>query len=165
MLAYLKEKNLVISLLTIIMDGIMVYFIPAYYQQLNYFYPMLTISLIPFLYHGNERKYYQDVFLLGIIYDLLFSNLLLFNAFIFLFLGKINYKTLKWLKNNCFSFLLLIIINIILYDLICFLLVLFTKYNNVSIMNLFYKIEHSLPLNILSGFWFYLYSKKKNHYS
>ena len=50
MLASYKEKKFwIISLLIIILDGLIIYFIPSYFNNLNYLYPMLTVSLIHFI--------------------------------------------------------------------------------------------------------------------
>ena len=59
---------------------------------------------------------------------------------------------------------MLTIINIIVYDTICFLLVFLTNYEIVTVSDLIYKIKHSLFLNILSVivFWF-LFKKDINH--
>ena len=160
LVSYKEKRYWIISILVLFLDGIISYYLPSYFNKLSLFYPMLTISLIPFLYSGNKRKYYYFVFILGIIYDLLYCNIFLFNALIFLFLSKIDIKVLKLLKDNFFLYLGLIVLNIVIYDGICFFLLILTKYANYPINHLFYKIEHSLLLNILSGIWFFFIFKK-----
>ena len=164
MLVFYKEKKyLIISLLSIILDGLILYLIPGYFHNINYFYPMLTISLIPFLYYDNIKDYYYFIFIIGIIYDLLYSNLFLFNSLIFLFLSKVDIKFLKLMKNNLFTYILLVIINILLYDLILFILISIS--NNIFIINeYFYKIARSLLLNILMSIIYYLIFKRKINY-
>ncbi len=160
MLALFKEKKyLIISIIIIILDGVIVYFMPSYFNKLNFFYPMLTISLIPFLYQENTRKYYQLLFFLGIIYDLLYSNLFLFHPLVFLLLGKIDIYVLKFLKNNMIVYYLLILINILIYDGILFILVFITNYEIVTINDYIYKIRNSL-INIIFGSFYYLIFNK-----
>lgn len=162
MLVFYKEKKLlVISVIIILLDGLITYYIPCYYNQLSFFFPMLTISFIPFLFNGNLKKYYQLSFVIGIIYDLLYSNLFLFNAFCFLFLSKINIKLMKLFENSLLFYILLVILNIFLYDATCFLLVYLTNYQAVTLNDFFYKIEHSMLLNILSVFVYYFWLKKR----
>ena len=164
MYLYLKEKKyLIISIIIIILDGILIYFIPYAYHDINYFYPMLTISLIPFLYYDNIKDYYKFIFVIGIIYDLLYSNLFLFNSLIFLLLAKINIKLLKLMKNILFTYLLSVIINIVLYDLILFVLVSIVN-NSLIINEYFYKISRSLFLNIIVSILYYLIFKRKTTY-
>ena len=155
MLVYYKEKKyVIISLLVIILDGLIVYYIPSYFNQLNYFYPMLTVSLIPFLYKGKNNYYYKYVFVLGIIYDLLYSNIFLFNALIFLIISKIASKILLFVKNNFLIYLLLIIINIFIYDGIVFLLVYFSNYQVIGFIDYLYKVKNSI-INVLTCFIYY----------
>lgn len=161
MFRFYKEKKLwTSSILIIIFDGILAYYLPSYFDNISLFYPMLTVSLIPFLFYERTKEYYELIFILGLIYDIFYSNIFLFNALIFLLLGKIDIKIMKNFKNNLFMYLLLIITNIILYDIINFFLILITNYSMVNINQLIYKIEHSLLLNILSGFVFYFWFKK-----
>ena len=162
MLWFLREKNyLLISVIMILLDGLILYFIPTYFNNLNYFYPMLLITLIPFLYHDNLKDYYKLIFILGIIYDLLYTNIFLYNAILFLIIGKMNIKILNNYKDNIIIYLILIIINIMFYDTIGFILVYLTNYQLVTIDDLLYKIIHSLILNIMSGIVYYFLFKKR----
>lgn len=162
MLASYKEKKyLIISVFIIILDGIITYFIPSYFNKLNYLYPMLTVSLIPYLYNFNTKDYYKFIFILGIIYDLFYSNIFFFNAFIFLILGIIDIKIFKVFNVNIIVHILLIILNIIIYDLILFILVYLTNYQCLTIIDYFYKIKNSLILNIIFGMIFYCIKFKK----
>lgn len=160
MLRFYKEKKFLISLLVIMLDGIIVYFIPSFMNKLNYFFPMLTISLIPFL--SKSKKDYLYIFIVGIIYDLLYSNIILYHAIIFFCLGIINQKINKYFNSGILFFILLAILNIIFYDTISFLLVLLSNYQSVTINDLIYKIEHSILLNIMSVFVYYFLFKKKS---
>ena len=153
MLVSYKEK-IIISLLIIILDGILAYFLFSYVNNIKYFYPMLTISLIPFLYKESSKNYLKLLFFLGIIYDLLYSNLFLFHPMIFILLGKVNLRIIQLLKENIFSYMLLIIIDILIYDGIFFLLVLIANYEMVTYMDYFYKIEYS-SFNVLLAFIYY----------
>ena len=162
MLVYLKEKRFwIISLVIIIIDGIITYFIPSYFNKLNYLYPMLTISLIPFLYNFSTKDYYRFIFILGIIYDLLYSNFFLLNAFVFLLIGYIDIAITRIFKVNIIVYITLIILNICIYDFILFVLVCLTDYQSLSIMDYFYKIKNSIILNLIFGIICYLIKFKK----
>lgn len=165
MLASLREKKIIISLFVVMLDGVITYLIPSYFNKLSLFYPMLTVSLIAFLFDGNLKKYYKLCFFLGIVYDLLYSNIFLFNGFLFLLLSKIDSKVMKYVKNSFLFFVILVLFNIIIYDTICFLLILITNYQVVNISDLIYKIEHSILLNILSVFVYFFLFKKTAQYA
>ena len=161
---YREKKYLLTSLIVLLLDGVLIYFIPSFFHHLNYLYPMLTVSMIPFLYDDEEKKYYLIIFFLGIIYDLLYSNIFLYNAIIFSFLAIINQKIRKYFKDNLLLFMFLTVINILLYDSISFILITLTNYQEVSILDLIYKVKHSLVLNMLSVFVFWFMLKKNKRY-
>lgn len=151
-----------IIILTIFLDGILVYYLPSYFNNLSLFYPMLTVTLISLLYHYCPlKKYYRMCFIVGIIYDLLYSNIFLYHALLFLLLAKINSKVYKVFKANLILKILLVIINIIIYDAIGFMIIKFSYYMTVDINDLFYKISHSLLLNIMLVFVDSFFFKKK----
>ena len=156
MLVFLREnKKRIIIILALLLDGIIVYYYPSY-QKINLFYPMLTISLIAFL--TNQKNY--NLFLLGFIYDLLYSNIFFYNAIVFYLLGKMNYFFKRNFNNNIMVYLILTIINIILYDTLTYFFVLITEYHSIAISFLIYKIKNSLILNILVVFVYYFLFKK-----
>ena len=160
MLASYKEK-IIISIIIVFLDGIVTYYIPSYFNKINIFYPMLTISLIPFLYSYNIKDYYKLCFIIGIIYDLLYSHLFLFHGLFFLLLSKINIKIMKYFNNSLLLYLFLIILNIVLYDTTLFLLTYLSNYQIILFSDLLYKIRNSLLLNVLSGFVYYFWFKKR----
>lgn len=114
-----------------------------------YLYPEIALVLIVFLF-TKKKDYLKKVFILGIIYDLLYSNIFMYNALIFLLLGKINKKIFNVLKENNFIKIIVLIINIIIYDIINYSVIIISKYQVLSINNLLDKISRSIIINILS---------------
>ncbi len=156
MLVYYKESKLVlISVLLIILDGILTLLIPSYFNHLNYFYPMLTISLIPFIYVLSKKNFLILILIMGVIYDLFYSTIIFYHVIIFLLLVLVDKKIIQYIRPNLWLFIILVIINIVVYDTISFSLIVLTNYSTVTINDLIYKISHSLILNILSVFVFY----------
>ena len=45
-------------ILIIFLDGLIVYFFPGYFNQINFLYPMLTVSLIIFLFFTENILFY-----------------------------------------------------------------------------------------------------------
>ena len=118
------------------------------------FYPSLNCK-------DHSKNYYKSLFILGIIYDLLYSNIFLFHALLFLILGKISIKIFKIVKSNLLVYLFLIILNILIYDGIIFTLICITNYQSVSLLDYYYKIRCSLLLNIIFGIISYTLKKRK----
>ena len=139
----------ILILITILLDTILSYFIPIYFNKLNYFFPLLTLTLIVFLYGKVKDKYYfRLVFIMGFLYDILFSYIFLFNSLVFLILAKFIKKINKYIRYNVLTNFIIVIVCIFLYDFFLFLLVYLTKYNTVTLKDLFYKFSHSLILNL-----------------
>ena len=156
----------IIIIITIILDYLLSYFIPSYFNNLTLFYPMLTLTLVIFL-HNKTSNYLKTIFIIGFIYDLLFSYIFFFNSLIFLLFGKLVKKIDKLIRTNYLVNILLVIVCIFLYDLILFMLVKLSNYNVVTLSDLVYKFKNSIILNVL---YFSLLSiikipnKKKNKY-
>ena len=161
MLVYYKEKKieLIISILLVILDGIIVYYIPSYFNNISYLYPMLTISFIPFLIRKKKHNIYL-IIIIGLLYDLLYSNIFLYNVFIFCLLAYINNLISHYFKDSLLLFVSLGIINIVIYDTITFILVMITSYQTITLNDLLYKIENSILLNFMSIIFFYFWLKK-----
>ena len=149
-----------IIIISLILDGILSNFLPVI--NLSYFTPLLTLTSIfivyPF-YTKDEDKYYITSFIVGIIYDLLYTNLLFFNGIIFVliaFLVRIIYKNLNisFLKN-----ILYIILIIIVYESSTALIFMMFKLVPITLSKVVYKITHSLILNIIYGELIYLILK------
>jgi len=138
----------IIGIIIVILDGVFVYFFPSYFNELNYFYPMLSLTFLVSIY-GYSKNYLKTSFVLGFIYDLLYSSIFLYNTLIFLLLSKINKRIFSYIQINLFNKILLLLLNIILYDSINFFIINFSKYNKLVFNDLIYKISHSLLLNII----------------
>ena len=55
----------------------------------------ITIYLIYPFYKNQKLKYYIESFIIGIIYDLIFTNLLFFDGVIFLIISLVSVKIYK----------------------------------------------------------------------
>ncbi len=163
MLAYYKEKKkaLIISFILVFLDGIIIYYMPSYFNKINNFYPMLTISFIPFLIKKKSKSNLLYISLVGIVYDILYSNIFLYNTILFIILTFLNRIIMNCFKDNLLLYIFLGLINIVLYDTLSFVLVIVTSYQEVYFSDLLYKIKNSLLLNIMSIFIGYLLCKNK----
>ena len=68
---------IIIIITSIILDGLLTNYLPYLVNDLTLFTPMLTLVTIfiiyPF-YRKKIKKYYLIVFIIGITYDLLYTN-------------------------------------------------------------------------------------------
>lgn len=143
---------LLIITLSLILDGILSNIFPYTVNNLSLFTPLLTlisIYLIYPFYKKKENKYILTLFLTGIIYDLLYTNLIFYNAIIFTIIGIISKYIYKHYEINYLNIIIQIVLIVTIYELLNALIIILFNLVPMSITRLFYKITHSLLLNII----------------
>ena len=146
--------------ISIIFDYLYTFFIPSFFNNLNYFYPMFTLTYLVFIYNKIKiKKYLKLIIISGIIYDLLFSYLFLFHTILFYIYYKIINKINKYIEINIIIKLIILILFIFIYDGILFLLIYISKYNIVNFNNLIFKFSHSIIINIMFYIWLFIIFK------
>lgn len=143
---------LIIITLSLILDGILSNIFPYTVNNLSLFTPLLTlisIYLIYPFYKKKENKYILTIFLTGIIYDLLYTNLIFYNAITFTIIGIISKYIYKHYEINYLNIIIQIILIVTIYESLNALIIIIFNLVPMSISRLFYKITHSLLLNII----------------
>ena len=151
---------LIILILSFMLDGILTNFLP--YIELSLFTPLLTlvsIFLIYPLYKKTEIRYFVTLIILGILYDLFYTNLLFFNAILFLIIGFITKIIYKNLDINFIKLIIYIIGIIIIYELTTGLIIFIFNLVPITITKILYKITHSILLNVIYAELIYLVLK------
>ena len=149
--------SLIIIVISIILDGVLTNFLP--YIDLSIFTPLLTLVSIFMIYpffKKKEIKYLIIVFIIGIIYDLLYTNLLFFNAVLFLEIGLITIYIYKNYEITALRLILYIAIIISLYEFSTGIILLIFNVVPVTFYKIIYKIINSLLLNIIYSELIYL---------
>ncbi len=151
--------------LGLVLQGVLSNYLPFYINNLSFLSINLPIISLIITYTILERKkqinlFYLICFIYGIIYDLLFTNTLILHSLLFIILGFLNNLIYKKLEDKFLNFLLIIIINIFLYDILLYLLLILFKEINFNILSLVYKLYNSIFLNIIYGITIYLLTYK-----
>lgn len=140
--------------ISLLLDGILTNYLPFLPNDLSLFTPLLTITSLVLIYpffRKQEKNYYITLFIIGIIYDLFYTNLLFFHAVIFLILGVI----IKWIYKNYeitpIRIIIYISIIIICYEFLEGFILYIFQIVPVSIEKILYKIKHSLIINLVWG--------------
>lgn len=154
---------IIILIISVYFDGFLTLFLPYIVNNLSFFTPMLTLTsliiIYPF-YRKKEKYYFITLFIVGIIYDLLYTNLLFYDAVIFLLFGFIIKKIYKDLDVTHIKLSIYIIFLIIIYELSLGLFIVIFNLVPITITRLIYKITHSILLNIIYGELLFLIIKK-----
>ena len=77
----------IILIVSFLLDGILSNFLPYMVGDLSLFTPMLTIVSFVIIYPffvKNKKAYYLSSLIVGLCYDFMYTNLLFYNAILFL---------------------------------------------------------------------------------
>lgn len=136
-----------------------------YLSSLIYFTPLFTlISLIFANYYlsKNKIKYYIYSSLLGIIYDIFFTNFYVLNSLLFLICAIFIYYIFKRFKFKLLSVIFVSIFIILLYNLLTFFVLNFFMYTNYSLLDFCVIVKHFLIGNVIYSIIMYLIIKLIN---
>ena len=143
---------IIIIVISLLFDGLLTNYLPYLVNDISYFTPLFTVVSIfiiyPF-YRKNNKKYFITIFLLGFIYDLFYTNLLFYNAVIFLIIGIISRFINKNFETSFLKLIIYTVIIVVLYESISAGILFVFNIVPISFDKLFYKISHSLLLNII----------------
>ena len=142
----------IIMIISLLLDGILTNYLPYMQNNLTIFTPLFTvvsIFLIFPLYHKKEKQFFITIFILGITYDLFYTNLLFFNATLFLIIGLLTKFLYKNYEVNYLKLIAYISIIVISYESLTGLILFIFQVVPVTIPKIFYKITHSLLINII----------------
>ncbi len=154
--------SLIIVIISLLLDGILSNFLPYLYTNLSIFTPLFTLVSIFMIYpffKKKEKTYFILIFIVGIIYDLLYTNLLFFNGVLFITIGLLIKYIYKTYEITPLRLILYVIILITSYELLTSLVLLIYNVVEVTFYKVFYKIINSLVLNIIYSEIIYLIIK------
>ena len=112
-------KKILIIISSFILDIILSNVLPFMKGDLSIFTSLfvpITIYLIYPFYKNQELRYYIESFIIGIIYDLIFTNLLFFDGVIFLIISLVSVKIYKNFIVDKYKNIMYVFLIIILYE-------------------------------------------------
>ncbi|MBP3800382.1 MAG: rod shape-determining protein MreD [Bacilli bacterium] len=149
--------SLIITI-SFVIDYYLSLYLPYEKNSLSYLTPLFIPILIYLLYplFKNKKTYILVSIIIGIVYDLIYTNLLYFNGIIFLFISLITILIYKYFKNNIYLNIIYLLLIIIFYELVSVLLFIIFGVISVSIYEVFYKITHTIIINLIYGTTIYI---------
>ena len=130
------------------------------------FLPLFTITsfVITYPYFNKEKKYLFIItsFIIGVIYDIAYTNSLFINTFTFILCSLLIMLINKYIKENLISKIIINIFITIMFKIISYLLLFtfeFIKFNQNILLKGIYS---SLILNIIYGLILYIICDKIN---
>lgn len=123
----------------------------------RWFYPLFTPLAIIFMHKNNNRYLYTLI--AGFIYDIVYTDTLFLNTFIFMLLLYFIEWIFKKITFNLFNVVLVSILVIVLYRFSVFLILSVIGYINFNLINFLYGILYSL-INVIFVIIYYFIDKK-----
>lgn len=147
-------KKILIIISSFILDIILSNVLPFMKGDLSIFTSLfvpITIYLIYPFYKNQELRYYIESFIIGIIYDLIFTNLLFFDGVIFLIISLVSVKIYKNFIVDKYKNIMYVFLIIILYEFLVASIFLIFNLVPISFYDFIYKISHTLLINVVYG--------------
>lgn len=123
------------------------------------FIPLFSIISLVIIYpyfNNKDLQFLQCCVGVGLAYDLIFTNTLIFNMVIFLGIGVIIKLINFFISNNPLNITLISALSIVFYRLITYIVLCIVGYLNFNFQVLYKSIYSSLLLNVIYAFFVYL---------
>lgn len=129
----------------------------------SFFTPLFSLVSLVLIYPyfaNNDTNYLKTCAIVGVIYDLVFTNTLFFNLLIFIIIGLVIKFINIVLSNNFINVMIITMISIITYLIITYLILTLIGYKTFNLQYLVSTMSRSSLANILYSFIFYLITDK-----
>lgn len=140
----MKALILVISFL---LEGIISNFVSIN----GFFAPLFTLTALIIIYplFDEEAEYYKYALVTGFIYDLFYTDTIVFHAIIFSFMAFLISRLNLVLSDNYVNVLVIIAICILIYRIITYSFLVLVSSVSFDFMALIFSILKSLMINLI----------------
>ena len=153
---------IIYTIISFLLDGLISNFTNINIVDPSYFRTIYSVISLVISYHffENDHKYLKVLIILGILFDIVYTNTFLLNIFIFiiiyLFIKKINI----YIPNNILTINLKSLLSLTIYHTLSYLILLFAGYSNYTFNLLTLILLRSIVMTIIYTTISYLIIKK-----
>ena len=122
-------------------------------------YSVISLVII-FNYFDNDTKFLKILLIIGILFDIVYTNTFLLNIIIFLIIYLINKKINIFIPNNLFTINLKSFLSITIYHTLSYIILLLANYQNYPFKYLLLILSRSIIMTIIYTTISYLLIKK-----
>ena len=151
----------IILLISFFLEGIISNLIPSS----SLFIPLFSVVALLVLYpnfNDNKIKYYIYSGVLGLLYDLVYTNTPFINTFSFLITAFIITLICKFITVNKLNLILIVIFTLLFHETVNYLLLCIFRYRIFNNMTLIEGLYSSLIINVIYGYILYIIVEKLN---
>lgn len=153
---------IIYTIISFLLDGLLSNYMsiniidPSYFRTI---YSIISLVII-YNYFDNNTKYLKILLILGIIFDIVYTNTFLLNVVIFLIIYLVIKKINIFIPNNIFTINLKCLLLITIYHFLSYIILLLANYQNYSIKLLLLILSRSVIMTIIYTTISYLLLKK-----
>ncbi len=141
-----------IFILSFLLDGLLSIYSEFDWPFITFFSVIALVLVYPYFLH-HDKNYFKACLILGIAYDLIYTNTIFFNMLLFLLLGVIIKKMYDYFTNNILNSILINLIVILFYLLCSYFILILIGYLPLDISLI---IDNLLSIIIINNIYFIL---------
>lgn len=123
-------------------------------------FSLLSLVLIYPYFYNKDNYFIGSAVILGIFYDIVYTNTLFLNAIVFGLIAYLIIKIFGYFTRNIVNTYLLALLIIVIYRVFIFLFLCLIQAINFNLLNLLYSIANSILVNGIYLSVFYLLLNK-----
>ena len=159
--------SIVFLFISLLLQGMLSLYLPFtsnHFTFLSYNFIIITLVLIYPIYHKKRQisLYYIICILYGLLFDLLYTNALVIDSLLFLFIGMFVKMLYVKFSENFLNLFFIIVLSQLLYDILFYLLLVLFRGISFSLWPLLYQFVNCVFLNLIYSFiWYNIVAKYK----
>ena len=152
---------IVYTIVSFLLDGLVSNFISGSIHNSSMFNTIYSVIALVIIYNyfDNNSKFLKILFVLGILFDIVYTNTFLLNIFIFIviyiILGMIN----NYIPNNIFTINVKTLLAVFIYHILSYIILSIANYDSYSYI-LLMVLPRSVIMTIIYTSFSYIMIKK-----
>lgn len=144
-----------IILISIILENIFnIYLLPTQFT-------LISLIFLYFYFQNDKKRYLLTSFLIGLLYDIFYTNFYVLNPFLFFIISICLYYILHNHKTDILTIIISGLFIIFLYNLLLFLIFNFFNYSSYTIIDFSFILRHLVIVNMIYLLIIYFVFKRK----
>ncbi len=153
---------IIYTIISFLLDALMSNYLNTDIVNSSYLMTIYSVIALVIIYHffDNDNKYLTILIILGISFDIVYTNTFLLNIFIFIIIYFVIKTINNYIPNNILTINLKTLLAITIYHLLTFLILNLANYNNYPINILFSILSKNIIMTTIYTTTSYLIIKK-----
>ena len=142
---------IIYTIISFLLDGLISNFTSINIASPSYFrtiYSLVSLVIV-YNYFDNDNKFLKILIILGILFDIVYTNTFILNIFIFTIVYFIIKKLNIYIPNNLITINIKSLLAIITYHTLSYLILLFANYSHYSFNLLPLILSRSIIMTII----------------